>query len=744
MYILLLDQNQEEIDRFSIEKKYNLDTLRKVDNPILVDEKSRNFLNNMDFPVVVYSPMANSDDYYISFMNKTSMNGQLFSFDESSNYYGIPISDIFVSDNNDFIKKMNDIYDNNQSEYIIGEFYIDNILYKRFNIKSSRVNNFISLMILDITDYVVLSSKERELFENDITPIFIIQDGYYVKCNNKFIELYGFNGNNEVIGNKIGFSGLSDESTVELLSNNANRTIDEKLSSLKFNLTLRNEDGTILNFSQYHYKYITYKNKPAVLCIINDITKQELNRIENESVTRHNTFLKENLDLIQSTTNTGLTYKFNDEVIHSSKLYEIIEREPYNDDPYKDIIYEYIIDEDKHILEDNYAKLNSVDNINFTIRIKTAKGNLKYIECYMKLKFDNSAHYEFISFYKDVSDEKLYLKELKETLDKSKRIENNFIKIQGISKTTMAYSEDMELNDIEWYTEGYSFLGIDSKDYEGNMFDFILEGDNITKSAHDSCTPENPEVSYIQRGITKNNKIIYVKCFVSYEFDDNGNKKSFTSLFQDITEDIERENNLKKVVKDKELLLTEVHHRVKNNLQIIISLINLNRNYESNPDTILDDTENRIYTMALIHEKIYGSDSLSDVNMKDYIESLVNSLLDTYWSDIEFHSNIDPINLDMDNSIPIGLILNELVTNTIKYAFPKEEGNLYVEFRKDNKHYTLIVKDDGIGLPDNFNLESLDNLGLTVVQNLTIQLSGTITLIDCEGTGFKIEFDELE
>jgi two-component sensor histidine kinase len=147
--------------------------------------------------------------------------------------------------------------------------------------------------------------------------------------------------------------------------------------------------------------------------------------------------------------------------------------------------------------------------------------------------------------------------------------------------------------------------------------------------------------------------------------------------------------------------------------------------------------------MALIHEKIYGSGSLSDVNIKEYIESLVTSLFDVYETNITLHSDIESVDLNMEISIPLGLIINELVNNVIKYAFPNnEKGNLYIKFKKEVNKYILIFKDDGVGLPDDFDLDNLSSLGLIVVTNLTLQIGGIISVINCEGTGFKIEFED--
>ncbi len=242
--------------------------------------------------------------------------------------------------------------------------------------------------------------------------------------------------------------------------------------------------------------------------------------------------------------------------------------------------------------------------------------------------------------------------------------------------------------------------------------------------------------------IKDNDKLIhYFKIKGDYII--HNHKAAVMIQYDDIVEEELKKRKLEVTLKDKEILLSEVHHRVKNNLQIVLSLINLNKNYDKDTELILDDTESRIYAMALIHEKIYGSNSLSEVNIEDYVNSLVTSLLETYESDIQFNSNMESIDLDMEEAIPLGLIINELVINVIKYAFvDTKEGNLFIELEETDGHCILIVKDDGVGLPIGFKLDEVTSLGLIVVQNLVQQIEGTISILDCNGTGFKIEFEK--
>jgi PAS domain S-box-containing protein len=199
-------------------------------------------------------------------------------------------------------------------------------------------------------------------------------------------------------------------------------------------------------------------------------------------------------------------------------------------------------------------------------------------------------------------------------------------------------------------------------------------------------------------------------------------------------------------LKEKIVLLREIHHRVKNNLQIVSSLLNLQAGYITDKKVleILKESQNRIRSMALIHEKLYQSPDLDKINFSEYIQSLTKDLFRSYQSQlnrINIRSEVGEIFLEIDQSILCGLIINELISNAIKHAFKgKEKGEILVQLFQDGEDYQIIVKDDGIGFPKDIDIENTDSLGLQLVTSLTVQMSGKIEINSENGTIVKISF----
>jgi PAS domain S-box-containing protein len=208
------------------------------------------------------------------------------------------------------------------------------------------------------------------------------------------------------------------------------------------------------------------------------------------------------------------------------------------------------------------------------------------------------------------------------------------------------------------------------------------------------------------------------------------------------------ENDLRKSLEEKDVLIREIHHRVKNNMQIISSLLNLQTQHVEGKEAIneLMDRQGRIKSMAMIHEKIYQSSSFTKINFNTYVEKLVQEILNTYGvkETIQTQLNIHDINLNIETAIPLGLIINELVTNSIKYAFPQDKGTLTLQLKSINDKMELIIADDGIGLPEDIDYENTKTLGLQLVNTLTQQIDSEITLDRSNGTKFKIIFNELK
>ena len=214
---------------------------------------------------------------------------------------------------------------------------------------------------------------------------------------------------------------------------------------------------------------------------------------------------------------------------------------------------------------------------------------------------------------------------------------------------------------------------------------------------------------------------------------------------------LQRQNeNIKKQKEEKEVLLKEIHHRVKNNLQVINSLIRLQCSYTDDQQALdlFDECQNRIISMALIHEQMYEAHDLSNINIQHYIKELAENLLRSYR--LNQHINLDiEVGIEtmtLDTLIPLGLLLNELISNSLKHAFKdQEEGTISVIMdRNQNGKFVLEVGDDGVGLPKDFSFNNAHTLGMELVVTLSSQLDGTVERIDRPGTHFRIEFIGLE
>ena len=229
------------------------------------------------------------------------------------------------------------------------------------------------------------------------------------------------------------------------------------------------------------------------------------------------------------------------------------------------------------------------------------------------------------------------------------------------------------------------------------------------------------------------------------------NEKFYCGIIRDITDQKQAENEIKDSLREKEALLKEIHHRVKNNMQIISSLLSLQSRYIKDKESfgVFKESQNRVKSMAMIHERLYNSKGLAKIDFTEYINDLVSDLFSSYGvdNDIKVEMDTDSIFLNVDTSIPCGLIINELVTNSLKYAFKNvnnAENRIYIKLHRKNKNILLVVGDNGIGLPEDLDLEHSETLGLRLVKTLADQLNGTIEVRSTFGTEFRINFEQIE
>lgn len=250
-----------------------------------------------------------------------------------------------------------------------------------------------------------------------------------------------------------------------------------------------------------------------------------------------------------------------------------------------------------------------------------------------------------------------------------------------------------------------------------------------------------------KRFIKKNGELVTTNITVSILSDQDGRPKFSLAMIEDISKRRQAEDKIKTSLLEKETLLKEIHHRVKNNLQIISSLLRLQAKQidDYHALEVFQESQNRVQAMTLIHEKLYQSSSLAQIDCQEYITTLVQELFRSYQAHkqgITFLVKVKQSSLAIALATPFGLIINELVSNSLKYAFTEMVGGqIFIGLQEPNQgQFVLIISDNGKGIPKSLDFRKTKTLGLQLVCRLTKQLNGTIELAQSQGTKFKIVF----
>lgn len=269
-------------------------------------------------------------------------------------------------------------------------------------------------------------------------------------------------------------------------------------------------------------------------------------------------------------------------------------------------------------------------------------------------------------------------------------------------------------------------------------------GSRFWKNLFLNIQDDNPVVEVEMRNFSSQN---FWGSLAATSFTQEG-KQLILLRISDITSQKKSEEQIIMALHEKEILIQEIHHRVKNNMAVISSLLQLQSGYIKDPGLIdvFRDSQSRIKSMALIHEKLYQSKTLAKVEMESYIKELTRTLFFTYNSrriDLQIVTQVENVFLDINSAVPCGLIINEVISNACKHAFiGKEKGLIEIRFEKKNEQYELEIKDDGIGMPPNTDLSNLKSLGMNLVQALSAQLGAQLEIRTQGGVCVKLAFVE--
>ncbi len=242
----------------------------------------------------------------------------------------------------------------------------------------------------------------------------------------------------------------------------------------------------------------------------------------------------------------------------------------------------------------------------------------------------------------------------------------------------------------------------------------------------------------------KNGSLIWIEDTLSFLRNDDGIATGILCLSRDISERKRMEDIIQKQITEKEILLREIHHRVKNNIGNIIGMLNLKTDSTNNPEakTVLQEAVSRMRTMHILYEKLLLSDNYENISIKSYSENIIDSLVTAYYfgeKTITINKQIDDFIITAKKAVSIGILINEILTNVFKYAFKdRVRGEVYICIRTSDNIGTLIIKDNGVGIDDK---NKTTGFGLTIISMIVDQLNGTYSIVNENGAKSTIKFE---
>lgn len=607
------------------------------------------------------------------------------------------------------------------------------------------------------------TNRFKSLVENSPNGVFIITNGKIKYANQSGVTLLGFEEEDDVYNTN--FSTFFDENRKTIVQNDMDDVRRGKRIDYKeYSIINKQQDsidvGIKLNLT-------IYKSKPSIQITINNLTTrrmlveeqmraelaEEINKIlkkeiENHKITQQQlgaaqnftkNMINSSIDMIVAVDNDGLISEFNssaEDVFKFQKDEAVGKavRALYVDEDMIDVIQEQF--DRKGVFRGEvqfYDKNNEiVDTILSASLVKNPGGRI----------------IGSMGILRDITKTKKTEKEAKVQRAKLEAIFNS-------TENMMMWTQDKEGNitskNNNFVNQVLEEFNVDLNK-KTNIFKWVKKRLNkdVYQGQLDNFqkTFEGIPSRFILPLQNKNKEEKWMQVFLN-PVDVGEQINEISCLMYDITERMVIDRKILDSLKEKEVLLQEVHHRVKNNLQVISSILNLQASYISDEKTIeiLEESQNRIAAMSFIHETLYQTSDFSSVGFSEYIDTIVINLIHSYsvsGREVNLIKDMDSVFLPLDQSIPCGLIVNELVTNAMKYAFVKDQlHKLFITVKENKNIITIGVADNGIGLPKDFKYEESDSLGMQLVYSLVDQLDGKFEVKSEKGTNFLITFDKI-
>ncbi|MBP7552873.1 MAG: PAS domain S-box protein [Spirochaetes bacterium] len=613
------------------------------------------------------------------------------------------------------------------------------IIIKKKNNEIKKINN-----VLQINETIF-----RDTFDNiSIGIVHADLDGIYVKVNNKFAEIVGYS-KNEILDKSYRNFVYSED--IEKNSSELKALLNGSVDSISSELRFIKKNGELVwcavNVSTAYNA--AYNSKYFILAV-EDISKKK-----KTETTLYD--YRQKFSLLMENTNIGFVeydLDFNVKLWNPAceRIFGYSEEEIINSKADK-IIPEYARGDMLKLFDDIISKRNGRHSVNENI---TKNGEVINCEWFNTPLIDkNSVVTGVISIVIDVTD----IRQMNETLKQNENKLKYATELAGLG----VWEWDMVTDKKTFSKELLNIYGIEEKDVteSTNYFNFIhpedfdIISDKFKKKLGKRIKPGDiidKNIYFFQepsdfRIVRPDGDIRYVKGDAFIQLNEEGFPYKMLGVLLDITDQKLKEEEVRTSLLEKEALIKEIHHRVKNNMQIISSLLELKKSKVTSEESIsvINDSKNRIKSMALIHEKLYSSKNLANINLSEYIADLSNLLLYHYDLNKKVKINLDLKNIqfDINAMVPIGLLLNELLTNSLKYAFNKSKnGNIFIKLESDDMiKFELTYSDDGPGLPKDFDIDDIKTLGFQLIKSLIYQLEGEYVIDSKKGFSIKIIFE---
>jgi len=644
------------------------------------------------------------------------------------------------------------ILENGAEKTFIFSWYLDT---RSHNIEGS----VIDLTSIQKTSQALKQSEEkyRLIFEESNDAILLLDGDKIIDVNRKTIQLFGLPQTDILKKTLYDLSANKNSTTQAEYESNKGRLSNSR--SVKFNW-LFTDNNRIIE-AEVALIEIMFGNNLFYQCVIHDNTEQNksLRAIKKN---------QRNLENILENTPEGILIVRDKEVLYTNPEIENLVGKNFDfknlfvgpDQNRFDVVY------GQHLEE------KGIQNLQLTLR-NLQKGELLMDVIIVSTNYEEEE--ASLIIMKDVSVQNTLAKEklraelaeesnkklateIMERIKTEKLLQDQFLRTKAILDSSsntflLTLTLDTEISSYNTHSDTY-FSTIFKKDLEVGVHfneyfrdvisDVRLRLFNIHFSEVKKGKSKQFEVMMESKGME-----YWLEIFMNPILDVEGAVAEISLVAHDISEKKKSSIEIEESLKEKEVLLKEIHHRVKNNLQVISSILNLQSSFVQDENTlgILQESRNRIRSMAIIHENLYRTEDFSSINFSNYLDNLTSSLVSSYRIDdaVVLDTQLEDVDLILDQAIPCGLLVNELITNALKYAWkPGEVGTIRIVLEEKNNVVQLEISDDGVGLPMVFEEMKSDTLGLQLVVTLVEQLDGEISVDIKKGTKYLIKFDNIK